>query len=202
MKRDHLSLVLSATFACTAIGAVRPAAASETADGGAPTAPREPLQSRFGFDLEADPTAFVLGGYSLHAGLGWRGLRLDIGGYGMNVPELMHGNAGFDASFRGVGAKLQWFPFAERRGAFIGVDAGVAWLRVEPEGSDLSATQTQLGVGVNGGYRIDLPYGLYVTPWLGIGYTMNNRDLHVGERTFESSPISFFPAVHVGYRFD
>lgn len=152
-------------------------------------------------DLETDPTAFIMSGYSLHLGLGWKRARLDLGGYGMDLPQFMHGNDGLDVSFYGAGAKLQYFLFAEQKGAFVGVDGGVMRLNVRSTETDASAGATQLGFGVNAGYRIMLPAGFYATPWLGVGYTVNARDLAVGAQTFKSNPATFFPAIHLGYRF-
>jgi hypothetical protein len=152
-------------------------------------------------DVESDPTAFVFGGYSLHLGLGYRHLRLDLGGYAMDVPSFVEPNAGFDASFRGVGTKLQLFLFDEQTGGFVGVDAGISQLRVEETASGERQSQLQVGYGVNFGWRFPLPFGLHATPWLGISYTPNARDLHFARKTYEPNSVLVFPAVHLGYRF-
>ena len=69
MKTPTKLTTLAIALATLAIGT--PAAAAEDA-------PRteERAASRFHVDLETDPTAFVFRGYSLHAGLGWRHVRL------------------------------------------------------------------------------------------------------------------------------
>jgi hypothetical protein len=158
-------------------------------------------ERRAHLDAETDPTAFILSGYSLHLGLGWKRARLDLGGYAMDLPAFAHGNEGFDASFYGAGAKLQYFLFAAQRGAFVGVDAGVMRLRARFNETGESASDTQFGVGVNAGYRFMLPAGFYATPWLGVGYTLSARDLVVASETFKANPLTIFPAIHVGYRF-
>ncbi len=165
----------------------------------APSAP-----ARFHLDLESDPTAFVLGGGSAHLGLGWTRVRLDLGVYGMDMPAFVHGNEGFSSSFRGAGAKLQVFvaPHGQPHGPFVGIDGGIMELHVRADGTDLDARQTQLGVGLHGGWRFELPYGFYATPWIGIGWSPDAKDVVLGGRTYESSPLTFFPAVHLGYRFE
>src|SRR5688500_19215795 len=80
--------------------------------------------SHFHADMEVDPTAYVLDGYSLHVGLGWKRLRVDLGAFALAVPAAIHGNDGFSAAFDGFGAKLQYFPLRPQRGLFVGGDAG------------------------------------------------------------------------------
>jgi hypothetical protein len=174
----------------------------------------------FHIDVETDPTAFILSGYSLHAGVGYGPFRLDLGGFAMQMPEFMHGNAGFRAKFAGAGAKLQYFFSAvgEARGAFVGADAGVARLSVEREDSGRRAERTVSSVGVQVGYRFILssrthsarekptyrPFegAFYVTPWIGVGYLFGTTPIEADGKSFNLSPVSFFPAVHVGYGFD
>jgi hypothetical protein len=112
----------------------------------------------------------VLSGYSLHAGIARRRVRLDLGAYAMGLPEFVHGNAAFGFSFHGFGVKLQLFPFAEQQGFFVGVDTGVARVLAEHDASGLSARDTQISLGANLGYRVMLAGGLYVSPWIGVGY--------------------------------
>ncbi len=182
----------------------QPSAAAPPMEGEAPAKPTETEETvaAFGFDLEVDPTAYVLEGYSLHAGLGWQHFRLDLGAFALDAPEFLHGNPGFDVSFDGFGAKLQWFPWDVRSGAFFGVDAAVALLEVELASGGPSAEQTQLTAGFNGGWRFDLPYGLYATPWVGVAYTFGADDIVLAGKSFESNAVVVFPAVHLGYRFD
>jgi hypothetical protein len=154
--------------------------------------------SGFHADLELDPTAYVLGGYSIHAGLAFRYVRLDLGAYAMTVPELVHKNEGFVASFDGYGVKVQVFPFAEQSGAFVGIDGGVTRSLVRLKGTELAARATMVGVGVDAGYRFDLVGGLYATPWVGVSRSFGAEPVALGGRTFEMSPWVVFPAVHLG----
>lgn len=159
-------------------------------------------RSSWGFNLEVDPTAYVFDGYSVHAGIGWDHLRLDLGVYAMDIPAAIHGNDGMDAHFDGFGAKLQWFPLALRSGLFVGIDAGIAELDVEARASGARADQTEVNLGINGGWRFDLPWNFYATLWLGLGYSLGADDMNVGGIRYDNSPITIFPAIHLGYRID
>jgi hypothetical protein len=152
-------------------------------------------------DVEIDPTAYVLSGNSLHAGLARDHWRLDLGNFGLTVPQAVHGDDRFDVAFVGYGAKLQWFVRGDRYGWFGGVDTAVSWVHVQRRDSALSATDRQIGAGIHGGYRFALPADLYATLWLGVGYQLGSDDVELDGATFEAQPITVFPAVHLGYRF-
>lgn len=155
----------------------------------------------FHADVEVDPTAYALQGYSLHVGVGHRRWRVDLGAFAMALPRVVHGNPGFDARFDGFGAKVQYFVWAEQRGLFVGADVGLSRLSVERRRSDLAAAEHQVSAGINAGYRFVLPRDFYVTTWLGVGYAFGADDVSLGGRTFEAQTLIIFPAVHLGYRF-
>jgi len=108
-------------------------------------------------DAEVDPTAYALDGYSLHLGIGSGRVRLDLGVFRMAIPQLVHGDAGFDVSFDGFGPKLQYFLFAEQRGLFVGADAGLTRIHAERQGTSLAAHEDSFGLGIHAGYRVPLP---------------------------------------------
>ena len=155
-------------------------------------------EPRFHADLELDPTAYVLDGFSLHAGIGWRKLRLDLGVFGLAVPQFVHGQRDFDVAFDGYGMKLQYFPFAEQRGAFVGLDGAYSRSTIRLEGSQLSARDNQFALGANAGFRIDIVGGLYLTPWLGVAYAFGADDVTLDGKTFAGKPLIIFPALHLG----
>jgi hypothetical protein len=184
------------------LAAVDPAhAAAPNAGPETPSASAEGAsQSSFHADIELDPTAFALDGFSLHAGLGWNKLRVDLGVFGLRIPEFVHQQRDFDVNFDGYGVKVQYFPFAEQRGGFVGIDGGVSRLHIHLEDTQLTARDNQFSVGVNVGWRFELIGGLYATPWLGVGYSLGQDDVTLGGKTFAGSPLLVFPAVHLGYR--
>jgi len=152
-------------------------------------------------DFEVDPTAYALDGYSLHVGVGWKHVRVDLGVFAMALPGALDGSDDFSVAFDGYGAKLQYFPLDEQRGLFAGIDGGVARVRASLDGSDLSARDLQLNAGVHAGWRFAVTDDIYVTPWLGVGYAFGADDVMLDGKTYEASRYTIFPAVHAGYRF-
>lgn len=196
MKHTHRALVVTA--ALTTI-----TAASAQAQDRSPTAAAAPAAqpTRLHLDVEIDPTAYILRGYSLHVGIGWRRLRVDLGAYAMAMPEFMHGNPDFDVSFHGFGVKAQFFLLAEQRGLFVGIDTGLAMPLVQRRETDLARSGLQVSVGAHVAWRLPIIAGLYVTPWIGVSYSFNAEAVTLANRTYANNPITVFPAVHIGYRF-
>jgi hypothetical protein len=161
------------------------------------------LESGSGFhaDFEVDPTAYVFQGHSLHVGLGWKKVRLDLGAFALALPDALTGNDDFSVAFDGYGVKLQYFPFAEQRGAFVGVDAGVARPFVRRKGTDLASRRTEYSAGINFGWRFVFFERFYATTWLGLSRTLARAPVTLAGSTYEGNSITIFPAVHLGYRF-
>lgn len=152
-------------------------------------------------DVEIDPTAYALAGHSLHVGIEHAHLRVDLGNFGLTEPALLTGQDAFDVRFTGYGAKLQYFPGAEPRGWFAGISAASITLDLHHRASGLAADDHYVSVGVDAGYRIALPAGFYVTPWLGVSYNFGADDQILAGERYKASRIHVFPAVHLGYRF-
>jgi hypothetical protein len=111
-------------------------------------------------EVEADPIAYALNGFSL---LDYLGSRVD--------------------------------------GFFVGVDGGFTRMSFTA-GSGGKEKRNEVGVGLRGGYRLDIGRGgLYLAPWFGVGYTFGGGDIVIGEERFEHKPITIFPTVHIGWRF-
>jgi hypothetical protein len=189
-----LALVTASTLLAS-----RPALAAPAAPLAAPAVAATGASS-FHADLEVDPTAYILRGHSLHVGLGWGRLRVDLGAFGLAMPAAVTGNDDFSVAFYGYGAKLQVFPFAEQRGGFVGLDTAVNHPMVERVGSELASRRTEVTAGVHVGWRFVFAGDFYATPWLGVGYTLNGKPVTLGGSTYEPSRLVVFPAVHLGYR--
>jgi hypothetical protein len=188
MIRNRHTLALAAALATFAT------VSSAQADG--PTRP-----GPFHLDVEVDPTAFVLHGHSLHIGLGFERFRLDAGAFAMDVPSFVHGHRDFDQSFSGYGLKLQYFPFEAQSKGFVGIDTGLAHVLVSADGSDKAIRRSQVSLGVQIGWRFDLPANFFVTPWIGLSYAFDARDVQIDGKRFEAQSWQWFPAIHLGYRF-
>lgn len=152
-------------------------------------------------DVEIDPTAYALSGNSIHVGIGFSHLRVDLGNFGLALPQLTHGDDGFDVRFDGYGAKLHYYLRTEQTGLFVGVGASFARVRVHLQGSDLAGSDDQLGTGVEVGYRIPVVDHFYVTPWIGVGYDVGADKVTLGGKTYDPNPVTIFPAIHLGYQF-
>lgn len=161
----------------------------------------DPAPSQPHVDVEVDPTAYVLRGHSLHAGVGWGRLRADLGAFALALPDALSGTDDFDLSFDGYGAKLQYFLFAEQAGGFAGVDVTVERQLVQRKGTELASRHTQVGVGVHVGWRFTFGPHLYATPWLGLVYELNPTKTSLGGIAYQGDRVTVFPTVHLGYRF-
>jgi hypothetical protein len=178
-----------------------PTAAFPETTAGEPTAAPAPSASSLHLDLEVDPTAYALSGYSAHVGIGWERLRVDLGVFAMDVPRFVHGNDGFSSSFDGFGATVQYFPFAEQAGAFLGLGGGRSRQHVDLDGTVLSSRRSKWNAGVDVGWRFTIGRSFYVTPWVGLDHTFGAEDVTLAGRTYKNGSWSVFPAVHLGYRF-
>ena len=194
-----------------AAGASRPALAfaaqdssvlapSPSADSAASSSSADDESSPFGLDLEVDPFAFLLSGHSAHLGIGLSRARLEVGTFGADLPEWMHGNVDVAARIDGVGVKLDVFPLdARRKGLFVGLQADHIALRLEaPQGAVEERDRSILGGRV--GWRFALVEGLYVSPWLAVTYTPAAADRAVGERVYREQAWGVTPTAHLGYR--
>lgn len=152
-------------------------------------------------DVEIDPTAYAASGYSLHAGIGYRRLRVDLGAFALRLPELFHGNSDYTVRMNGYGIKVQYFVASEHRGGFVGADAAVTDVLSQLHGTDMARRQRLVGLGVELGWRFALPLGFYATPWLGVSYNFNAHDVTLQGKEFSLSPVVIFPAVHLGFCF-
>jgi hypothetical protein len=173
----------------------RPSAAATTPS--SPSAVERPVT----LDVELDPIAYAASGYSLHVGLSHGRYRLDLGAFAADLPELLHGNDGFEVAMHGFGAKLDRFWRRDRTGFFAGVEAGVLDYQVVDGATRMVEQSTRLQGGARVGWRFALPADFHVTPWVGVGYALGAGDRTIAGRTFEESPVVVFPTVHLGRTF-
>lgn len=190
--------MLTSMILATTLVALNPAETSNTT--AELPAPKTQDHAPIHVDVEIDPIAYALDGFSLHVGLNKGRYRLDLGAFGLAMPEFVHGQDGFDASFAGFGGKFDvalhedgWGPFASLEGAYTR-------LTVRDRQTTQSADDPALGVGVRVGWRFNVVDNFYVVPWVGVGYRFGS-DVNVAGRVFENNNITVFPTVHLGYRF-
>jgi hypothetical protein len=151
-------------------------------------------------DVEVDPLAFALRGYSLHVGLGAKRMRVDLGAFALEYPKFLEPHAGVETASNGFGAKFQYFLFAEQRGGFVGVDLSVGRQLLEAATGDVARRDLFLNLGGHVGWRFVIARGFYVTPWVGLAYDVLADDVRLGGKTYDARPLVPFVTLHVGYR--
>lgn len=159
------------------------------------------------WEVEIDPIAYILKGYSLHGIYQVNHLRYDLGIFGIEQPESYHGNDGYSLMSRGFGAKATYL-LKGIPGFYTGLGAGLAFHTAKNDASLDKAKGTSASLGVIIGYRLffknvkspDLR-GLYVTPWVSFDYNHPLKKIAFDNYNFKMKNFSIFPTIHIGYRF-
>jgi hypothetical protein len=162
-----------------------------------------PVFAQAQWEAETDPTAFALKGFSAHVGhpiFDGRS-RLQLGAFGAETPEWIHGNNGFTEDSRGVTLKVDLFPLRPLSGLFVGADSNYSRVRYELDETHERTYRNLVGLGSRVGYRFNYGKHLYVSPWVSVDYQFNAKDVTISGKTFRESRYSVFPAVHLGWRF-
>jgi hypothetical protein len=151
-------------------------------------------------EVEVDPIAYGLNGFSLHIANVMESVRVSVGTFGIDVPEWLHGNDGWNAAMRGGGMKLDYLG-SGIDGFFLGVDGGYMRMTYGAGGGS-EVKRSEWVSGARTGYRIPVGgRGLYVSPWVGVSYTFGGGDVVIGDDRFDHRPIAVFPTIHIGWRF-
>ena len=153
-------------------------------------------------DIEVEPIAYILGGAGVTIGYRVGSWRYAIEVYGLNVPERLHGNEGFDAAGLGVELHIEHF-FDDRAGGFhFGPELALSRLDVTHRESGETTGRLNYSVGLRGGYRWYTGVGgLYLNPVGGFMYTLNAADIELADESFETGSLTPFVTVGAGWRF-
>src|SRR5258705_10517109 len=94
-------------------------------------------------EVDGDPAAFFVDGYSLHVAVvgPWR--RFDLGCYAVDEPGFLHGNDGWNVELRAWTLGWDYFVSGED-GFFAGLSAALAIRTYAPSGTHLPAEPHQL----------------------------------------------------------
>jgi hypothetical protein len=162
-----------------------------------------PLFVHAQWEAEADPTAYALKGFSVHAGhpIGDGRSRLQFGAFGAETPVWIHGNHGFTEYSRGVTVKVDYFPVRPLGGLFVGVDSNYSRVRYELDKTHERTYRNIAGLGPRVGYRFNIGKSLYVSPWVSVDYQCNAGNVRISGQIFHQARYSVFPAVHLGWKF-
>jgi len=155
------------------------------------------------WETEADPSAYALKGFSAHVGhpLFDGRMRLQLGAFGAETPEWIHGNSSFTENSRGGTFKIDYFPIRPLGGLFVGADSNYSRVRYELNQTHEHTYRNLAGLGPRVGYRFNVGNHLYVSPWVSVDYQFNAKGVAISGKRFHESKYSVFPAVHVGWRF-
>ena len=154
-------------------------------------------------ELETDPLAFWLNGYSFHVALAREHSRTDLGVFALELPEDAK-NPGYRVAFQGVGVKWD-YTGNSADGGFWGMEVSQATLTFDytPPGFDQpteSAEREVRLVGVRTGYRFGHET-FYITPWIGISQMLGMKAVELGGVPYDAQKVQVFPTIHLGYRF-
>lgn len=158
-------------------------------------------------EIEVDPIAYILKGYSAHGIYQANHFRYDLGVFGIEQPESYHGNKGYSLMSRGVGAKVTYL-IKGIPGFYTGLGSGLAFHEAKNTTSLEKAHGTSASIGIILGYRLffknvkspDLK-GLYLTPWASFDYNYHFKKIAFENYDFNMKTFSIFPTIHIGYRF-
>jgi hypothetical protein len=158
-------------------------------------------QTPQGLEIETDPIAWALDGFSLHLASQHGPTRLSVGTFGIRVPERFHGNEDWGATMRGAGVKWGWVGESSS-GPFAGLDVGWMRMRYTHDSSARDRVRNEIGLGVRAGTRYHIgSSGLFVSPWASLSYNPRGGAVSVAESSFEQSRVTIFPTVHIGWSF-
>lgn len=153
-------------------------------------------------DLEIEPLAYTFGGAGGHVALQNGAWKYEIEVFGLEIPQSLHGNTRFTARPTGFELHFERF-FGERVGGFyLGPEVGLVRLRLNHSPSGRTEYRTRYSVGLRGGYQWYTGLGnIYVSPVVGLSYTLNGEAIEIGGDTFESAPLGPWGTVGLGWSF-
>ncbi|HXC16683.1 MAG TPA: hypothetical protein VNV60_04505 [Holophagaceae bacterium] len=164
--------------------------------------------------MEIDPATFAFGGYSAHLrfqpspGSKWV---LGIGTYAMDFPKGLvdldskNRGKGWDVRLQsGIGVFVDRYLHEPGEGAFLGLQ--VASQRYQLRNSRLGTGSAEYTMGLamaRAGYLWKpTKTGLYVMPWVGLGWTQKaSGEPGLGGESYHLSKVIPFATLHVGWAF-
>ncbi|MCF0050511.1 hypothetical protein LXM25_10605 [Dyadobacter sp. LJ53] len=167
-------------------------------------AQKQPTANRF--EIEADPIAYILNGYSFHAGYTLAHLRFDVGVFGIKQPKFALANEQFSVRSSGFGVKADYL-FRANKGFFLGLQSDYGMDRIGLKTSDARIVSKSIILGARTGYRFmfgekeDQYKGLYLVPWVALMHTLDPTIVMQNNQSYEQKKWSVFPTIHLGYRF-
>lgn len=162
--------------------------------------PAEAQPSDRHLDIEVKPVAYILGGAGGHVGYQVNSWNYTLEIFGLEVPQSLHGNEGFEAAPLGAEIHIKRFFGGDSEGFYAGPEVGISRLKVTHQASGQTERHIRYSVGVRGGYRWYPGLGdLYLSPVIGLTYGLNGEAIDIENETFETGPVTPFATVGIGW---
>lgn len=157
-----------------------------------------------GTEVEIDPIAYALSGYSIHLGRFSGAWKFDINAASESLnkseTKTFLSNTDFTTRFVTYGAKVDYIG-ASHFGFHVGLQWDYIQWRYTSTVSNTSVNNNVQDAGVRVGYRWGAG-SLYVDPWVGFLYNYQGvGNIGVGGQNYVQRNFQIFPTLHVGFRF-
>jgi len=155
------------------------------------------------FDVETDPLAYILDGYSLHVGYSKNKSRWNVGFVGFEYPENFNDNAGITARTNGLSLKWDYIS-PKLKGFYVGLQSDLSRLKLTSIDDNTQVkTLFQATFGLRAGYRLMFgsENGFYLNAWAANIFNTKSDDVVVGNTAYEIPAYVIFPTVHLGWKF-
>jgi hypothetical protein len=168
------------------------------------------VENKTTFSLETDPSTFLFKGYAFHIRIkpkNYEHLITGAGVYALDMPDFLV-NLNADNKDKGWSVRINsavslfgeyYFKEANKKW-FVGLQAGVQnYKNTNDNIANKEYKYSNLLIMPSIGYNWH-PFknGLYVKPWVGLGYTTK---ISGDNSTYKISSVTSFVTVHVGYTF-
>jgi hypothetical protein len=157
-----------------------------------------------GWELEVDPIAFALKGYSAHVGPRIGSWKFDINtaseDFTSDQTKTLLSQTNFMAKFVSYGAKVDYIG-ETGRGWHVGLQYDSSNWTYTSTINNQTATNIVQDIGLRIGYRFTRG-NFYVDPWIAVLKNISGTNaVSVGGQTFQPQKVLVFPTVHVGFKF-
>ncbi|MFN3640339.1 MAG: hypothetical protein ACK4UK_05415 [Flavobacterium sp.] len=167
-------------------------------------------------DVELDPLAYLLKGYSVHLGLNKGISRWNLGFVGFEYPEDYNDNTGITARTNGISLKWDYIN-PKLKGFYFGPQSDLSQLKLTSiDDNTQSKTLNQATLGLRAGYRLmfgskkgdmknmfkePAQKGFYLNIWAAYIFNPTAEDVNLGDEVYKIPSQVFFPTVHLGWKF-
>lgn len=157
-------------------------------------------------EVEVDPLAYFLKGYSVHAAVTYGSFRSSAGVFAIEQPAFFVNNDTFSVYSSGFDVKTDYL-FGKTKGWHAGLQMTYGKEKVALKETQQEEEFWGVNIGIRAGHRFmfgkeDHNFkGFYINPWIALIYSTDPATITMGDHQYQQSSFSPFPAIHVGWRF-